>query len=159
VAAFSAAFFVRSKLMSDPHHKEATIKAYVTSLDDVRGESYETTMSHHFGIGAHCGSTDLNMHVAYLEPGRETRAHFHLRSDIAMLVLEGESTLVTWDQNFNRTERTIKKGDFVFIPRGVIHKDINRSGARFGLVACYNHVGTGPESLKIYVEPPLGESA
>lgn len=141
--------------MPDPHKKESTTDVYFASLADVEASSYETTMSHHFGVGEHCGSTDLNMHVAYLEPGEQTRAHYHLRSDIALYVIEGESTMITWNQNHERTERIIKQGDFGFIPRGTIHKDINNSGARFGLVAAYNNVGTGPETLKVYAEDPL----
>lgn len=141
--------------MRDTHDQESTVEPYFTSLADLEAASYETTMSHFFGVGAHCGSRQLNMHVAYLEPGQQTRAHFHLRSDIALYVIEGESRMITWNQNYERVERVIKKGDFGFIPRGTIHKDINHTTERFGLVAAYNNVGTGPETLKIYVEDPL----
>jgi uncharacterized RmlC-like cupin family protein len=133
--------------MPDPHNKESIVPVYTESLQNIEGVTYEKTMTHYFGVGEHCGSTQLNMHIAYLEAGRETRAHFHIRSDIAQYVIEGECTLVTWDQDFNRTERVIRKGDFSFIPRGTIHKDINNSGARFGLIAAY----------KVYVEPPVKE--
>lgn len=143
--------------MPDPHHKEAAAQPYFQSLGDVERTSYETTMDHFFGVGAHCGSHDLNMHVAYLDPGESTRAHYHLRSDIAFYVIEGESTMITWNQDHEPQERVLRQGDFGFIPRGVIHKDINNSGARFGLVAAYNNVGTGPETLKFYVEPAGGD--
>ncbi len=145
--------------MADPHKKEALTPAFFTSMDELEAASYETTMAHYFGVGEHCGSTDLNMHVAYLDPGEETRAHYHIRSDIALFVIEGESVMITWDQNHVATEHHLKKGDFAFIPRGTIHKDINTSSARFGLVAAYNNVGTGPETLKVYVEEPIKAKA
>lgn len=142
--------------MPDPHQKEALTPPHFTSLSELESASYETTMKHYFGVGEWCGSTDVNMHVAYLDPGEETRAHYHVRADIALFVIEGESTMITWDQNHVPTEHHLKQGDFGFIPRGTIHKDINKTGARFGLVAAYNNVGTGPESLKVYVEAPVG---
>lgn len=141
--------------MPDPHKKESTTSACVISLKDLKRTQYEGKMDHFFGIGENCGSTQLNMLCAFMESGEESRAHFHIRSDIAWFVIEGECTHVTWDQDFNRSERTIRKGDFVFVPRGTVHKDINNSGARFGLVSAYNNVGTGPETLKVYVEPPI----
>ncbi len=143
--------------MADPHKKESTVPACVISMKDLEGVSYEESMTHFFGVGENCGSTQINMHVAYMESGEQSRAHFHIRSDIAFYVIEGECTQVFWDQDFNRIERTIRKGDFVFVPRGTIHKNINNSGARFGLCAAYNNVGTGPETLKVCAEPPLQE--
>lgn len=138
--------------MPDPHKPEAMTQAFFTSLAELEITAYEENLTHRFGVGSFCGSTDLNMHVAFIEPGNESRAHFHLRSDIALFVLEGESTMITWNQDYERTERILKKGDFAFIPRGVIHKDVNHTDERFTLIACYNNVGTGPESLKVYVE-------
>ena len=86
--------------MRDPHQKEHMTAPHFTSLSELQAESYETTMKHYFGVGEWCGSTDVNMHVAYLDPGEETRAHFHLRADIALFVIEGESTMITYDQNY-----------------------------------------------------------
>lgn len=140
--------------MPDPHDRESTTPVYFTSLDEIKSTSYEQNLTHYFGIGAHCGSTDINMHVAHLPAGKRGRAHFHLRSDIALFVLDGEATMITWNQNYEKNERIVKKGDFVFVPRGTLHNEYNHTDEEFVLIACYNNVGTGPESLKIYVEEP-----
>jgi uncharacterized RmlC-like cupin family protein len=115
--------------------------------------AYEPTMEHRFGIDSSCGSTELNMHTAYLEPGAATRAHFHVKSDAGIFILEGEGTWLMRDQNNVTQEIVSRPGDYVFIPRGVIHKVVNRSPhQRFALVAAYNNAGTGEDTLKFYVE-------
>lgn len=141
----------------DPHQKESLTPPHFTSLASVEAASYETTMKHYFGVGSWCGSTDLNMHLAELAPGQQTRAHYHVRADIALYVIEGESEMITWDQDYQPTTTVLRAGDFAFIPRGTIHKDVNNTDKVFRLVAAYNNVGTGPETLKVYVEPPIGD--
>ena len=112
--------------MSDK--KPDTAGVVVVKGSDVKAESgYEATMPHGFGIGTQTGSKTLNVHTAYLEPGQATRAHFHLYSDGACYVLEGEILLVTYNENYEKLEQVVRAGDFIYIPRGVIHKFINRS--------------------------------
>lgn len=94
------------------------------------------------------------MHTAYLEPGASTRTHYHMFSDAGMFVTEGECTMVTWDKEDHAEERVCKVGDFIYVPRGVRHKAINKSDSvRFGLVAAYNGAGTGEATGKYYTEP------
>ena len=130
---------------------------HVTRNEDIaRDDQYEPTMEHRFGIGEHCGSHELNIHTAYLEPGASTRAHYHIYSDLGAFVLEGGCTVVTWDKEHKREERSISAGDFVYVPRGVTHKMVNKSAdTRFGLVASYNNTGTGEGSGKFHVEDKL----
>jgi uncharacterized RmlC-like cupin family protein len=144
--------------MSDK--KPDTAGVVVVKGSDVKAESgYEATMPHGFGIGTQTGSKTLNVHTAYLEPGQATRAHFHLYSDGACYVLEGEILLVTYNENYEKLEQEVRAGDFIYIPRGVIHKFINRSETkRFANIGIYNdgvYADDGTPLHKYYVEPPL----
>lgn len=137
-----------------------TAGVVVTRSKDVQaGSTYEATMPHAFGVGTHTGSMKLNVHTAYLEPGQATRAHYHLFSDGACYVLEGELLLVTYNENYEKSEQEVDAGDFIYIPRGVIHKFINRSDTkRFANIGIYNdgeYAEDGTPKGKFYVEPPL----
>ena len=132
----------------------------VVQGSEVQAETgYEATMPHGFGIGTQTGSARLNVHTAYLEPGQATRAHFHLYSDAASYILEGELLLLTWNENYEKLEQEVNAGDFLYIPRGVIHKFINRSATkRFANIGIYNdgiYAEDGTPLGKFYVEPPL----
>ena len=134
--------------------------AVVVKAADVHAEvRYEATMPHAFGIGTHVGSQKLNVHLAYLEPGQATRAHYHLHSDASSYVLEGEATLITYDENYDKTVQHLGAGDFTYVPRGVIHKYINESATtRFAQIGIYNdgiYAEDGMPLGKFYVEPPL----
>ncbi len=137
-----------------------TAGVVVVKGSDVKAETgYEATMPHGFGIGTQTGSPRLNVHTAYLEPGQATRAHFHLHSDGACYVLEGQITLVTYTENYEKLEQKVAAGDFIYIPRGVIHKFINTSTSeRFANIGIYNdgvYADDGTPLGKFYVEPPL----
>ncbi|SFP20435.1 Cupin domain-containing protein [Actinomadura madurae] len=131
----------------------------VRSADVARETDYEATMPHEFGIGPHTGSARLNVHAAYLPPGARTRAHYHLHSDAAGYVLEGRLRLVTWNEDYERLEQEVSAGDYLYVPRGVIHQFVNASDTeRFGVLGIYNdglYDGNGRPAGKFYTEPPL----
>lgn len=121
--------------------------------------TYEATMPHRFGIGIHNGSPRLNVHTAYLEPGMETRAHYHVYSDGAGYLVQGEVTVVSWTHDYERVEYKLSAGDFTFTPRGFVHKMINESKTETAVVlGIYNDGEYDEDGLplgKFYVEPPL----
>ncbi|MBY5827912.1 cupin domain-containing protein [Rhizobium leguminosarum] len=71
-----------------------------------------------------CGCTGLSACLVFMPPGRIARPHFHARSDIIVMVLEGfAASLIGPDLEpvFHGP------GEFIYIPEGVVHVAVNLS--------------------------------
>ncbi len=130
---------------------------YVVRRADVAPDgTYERSMQHFFGVGKHAGAHELTMTYGTLKPAARTRAHYHLKSDLALYILAGRAKMVTYDENYSRREALLEADTFCFVPRGQIHVMENMSEEEpVVVIACYNHAGSGRDTGKVFVEPEL----
>lgn len=137
------------------YNKVAPSGTYVSRLRDLKADDeYEPTMDHWFGVGEHCGSNEMVLQIAQLEPGQSTRAHYHVVADTGCYVLEGSCRITTWTKDGVEEERIIEREDFLYIPRGVPHRFANASTTEiFRLLGVYNCVGSGAKTEKYFTEP------
>jgi uncharacterized RmlC-like cupin family protein len=94
------------------------------------GETYAGKQGFDYfaGISAEsAGARGLCMHLLTIPPGGRARAHLHEAHETAIYVLEGEAEMY-WGARLERHMVT-RAGDMVFIPAGVPHLPLNRSGA------------------------------
>jgi uncharacterized RmlC-like cupin family protein len=73
------------------------------------------------------GANALWMGKISLPAGRRTKAHFHASHETALYMISGEAVDLFTGARLERHE-TARPGDFVFIPAGLPHVAINRSG-------------------------------
>jgi uncharacterized RmlC-like cupin family protein len=62
-----------------------------------------------------------------VQPGARTGIHHHGEQDTIVYVLEGEA-LVRWGEH-GENSATPRAGDFLHVPAGLIHQEINPSNA------------------------------
>lgn len=72
------------------------------------------------------GAEKLFLGIATLPPGQRTRAHVHERHESAFYMLSG-SEVEMWSGPDLSFREIMRPGDYVFIPRNVLHISVNRS--------------------------------
>jgi oxalate decarboxylase/phosphoglucose isomerase-like protein (cupin superfamily) len=125
----------------------------VVRREDVEGDTeYEPGMEHFFGIGNHCGANDITMTYGTLEQGDETRAHYHVKSDLALYILSGTMRMTAWDRDFNTTTAEFSADSFCYVPEGEIHQAEPVGEEDVEVIACYNNAGSGYDTQKHFVD-------
>jgi uncharacterized RmlC-like cupin family protein len=71
-----------------------------------------------------CGTTGLSAGMVFMPPGRIARPHYHVKTDMIVVVIEGyAASLVGPD-----LEPVYHgPGEFIFIPEGIVHAAVNLS--------------------------------
>lgn len=71
-----------------------------------------------------CGTTGLSACMVYMPPGRIAKPHYHVKTDIIVVVIEGIAASLIGD-----TLEPVYHGpgEFIFIPEGVPHVAVNLS--------------------------------
>ena len=72
------------------------------------------------------GAESIFLGVVTLPPGRRTKAHLHEGHETAMYFLEGKSIDMYTGPNLEHHE-VMHPGDYLYIPRNVMHVGVNRS--------------------------------
>jgi len=79
-----------------------------------------------------CGELGVNSSMwggmFLVEPGAQTGIHHHGAQETIVYVLEGES-LVQWGERGEHSA-TVREGDFLHVPAGLPHREINPSKDR-----------------------------
>jgi uncharacterized RmlC-like cupin family protein len=110
------------------------------------GYKAEQGPDYHPGVSAETvGATDLWFGTVVLQPGQRTKAHVHERHESAFYMLSGEE-LELWSGDALETRALAHPGDYLFIPRNVLHVGVNRSGVPVVLVGSRSEP-TAQESL------------
>jgi uncharacterized RmlC-like cupin family protein len=76
---------------------------------------------------ASCGSTGICMHLLTIAPGDRARAHLHENHETAIYMLRGDTELYWGDRLENHL--VLKEGELLYIPAGVPHLPMNRTGS------------------------------
>ena len=80
------------------------------------------------GISAEtAGAQGICMHLLTIPPGGRAKAHLHESHETAIYVISGEAEMYYGDRLEHHM--VAKAGDWVYIPAGVPHLPLNRSGA------------------------------
>lgn len=94
------------------------------------GNTYEGKQGFNYfaGISAESvGSHGLCMHLLTLQPGDRAKAHLHEAHETAIYMLEGTSEMFWGERLENHI--VLDEGELLYIPAGVPHLPMNRSGA------------------------------
>lgn len=84
-------------------------------------------LTYFHGISAESvGSKGICMHVLTIPPGARAKAHLHESHETAIYLLSGE--VETWYGERMEHHMLNRAGDLVYIPAGVPHMPVNRSG-------------------------------
>ncbi|WP_052280974.1 cupin domain-containing protein [Nocardia vulneris] len=70
------------------------------------------------------GSRGISAGMVNMAPGKVSRAHYHARSEIIVLCLQGRAVTLIGAE---LTPYVHGPGDFVYIPEGVVHVAVNLS--------------------------------
>jgi uncharacterized RmlC-like cupin family protein len=98
------------------------------------------------GISAETvGSRALWLGMISLPPGQRTKAHIHEHHETALYMLSG-STIELWTGDDLRHCDTVRPGDFIYIPAGVLHVGVNRTNEPAVFIGCRNEA-TAQESV------------
>jgi uncharacterized RmlC-like cupin family protein len=94
------------------------------------GQTYEGKQgfTYRAGVSAEtAGATGLCMHTLTLQPGDRAKAHLHESHETAIYMAQGVSEMVYGE----RLEQhlVLNEGEILYIPPGVPHLPMNRSGA------------------------------
>ncbi len=117
------------------------------------GTSQTPGMTRIAGVSpATCGSSSVWMGQFSNEPGFRSGAHHHGDVESAIYVVSGRLSM-RWGDRLQH-EATADAGDFIFVPAGLVHQEINRSGTD-GVVGILAR--GGPENVVVNVE--LAEAA
>ena len=99
-----------------------TIKPGTTTYHGKQGHDYLA------GISAESvGARGICMIMLTLPPGARAKAHLHDSHETAIYVLSGEAE--TWFGEKLEQRLTVKAGEMFYIPAGMPHLPVNRSGA------------------------------
>ena len=86
-----------------------------------QGSDYEP------GVSAETvGSKSIWLGMITLPPGKRTRAHVHEFHETALYMLSG-SEMELWTGNQLQYHDIVKPGDYIFIPKNMLHVAVNRS--------------------------------
>ena len=99
--------------------------------DDVANEELSPGTERWTLVDGARGAQSLSVADLSLAPGSKVPTHFHPTEE-AMLIIEGELEAVLGDEVV-----TVKPGQTVLAPAGVIHGFVNRSGAPARLLAIF----------------------
>jgi uncharacterized RmlC-like cupin family protein len=103
------------------------------------------------GISAETtGAQSLFLGIVRLPPGQRTKAHVHSRHESAFLMLEGEQVEL-WTGTHLEQREIAEPGDYLYIPAGVPHVAVNRSGSPAVFVGARNE-STAQESVELRPE-------
>lgn len=107
------------------HTTEAPTCQLIRTGDTFAGKQGFTYFA---GISAETtGARGLCMHLLRIPPGGRARAHLHENHETAIHVLSGEAEM--WYGPRLEHHMVTRAGDWVYIPAGVPHLPVNRSGA------------------------------
>ncbi len=71
-----------------------------------------------------CGTTGLSACMVFMPPGRSARPHYHAKTDMIVVVIEGYAASLVGPE----LEPVYHgPGEFIFIPEGVMHAAVNLS--------------------------------
>lgn len=117
------------------------------------GAAYEARQGTDYqpGISAETtGATDLWLGIVTLPPGRRTKAHVHERHESAFYMLSGEAVEL-WSGEGLSECAVAHPGDYLFVPRNVLHVAVNRSAVPAVFVGSRNEP-TAQESVVMFPE-------
>ncbi len=106
---------------------------------------------HHWFVKPNTEQSDTLVFVrAQLAPGASHAFHNHPEMDEIIYVLSGEA-----EQWYEREKRTLRAGDAVYIPRGVIHGTYNSSDAELDFLAILTPAKIdGPMTVEVVDQEP-----
>ena len=95
----------------------------------------------------------LKINRTLVPPGARNQRHYHTNCDAGMHIINGRLKMFLGPDH-EMEEVVAEKGDFVFIPAGVIHGLMNVSDTEPAeLLAAKNNVGDDSEEGTVFVEP------
>ena len=104
------------------------------------------------GISAETvGATALFLGVVTIPPGQRTKAHIHELHESAFYMLSGEEVEL-WSGNQLEHREVARPGDYLFIPPGVPHVAVNRSGTSPAVFVGGRNEPTAQESVVMHPE-------
>lgn len=106
----------QSSTTNEAHQRVLHVPAGTGSSISVAGDTYTIKASKFDTKGA------LAFMEASVPPGAGPTPHIHTREDEAYYLLFGELEILDQDRTF-----TARSGDFIYIPRGIRHRFLNRS--------------------------------
>ena len=137
-----------------PHHTAYTVSMYD---EKVKGnEQYEVQMEHFFAISRETCGSDFVVDYCVIPVGSVSRAHVHINSALGQYFIKGEGYYIIGYGTEDEKKYYFKPGTFIYVPRGVIHKLVNTGDVTIESITVYS-VGSGEETGKYYVEPPIEE--
>jgi uncharacterized RmlC-like cupin family protein len=93
---------------------------------------------------------------ALIPPGHKNRAHYHINSTQGQYYLKGRLRHYFGPKHDEKTV-DIEAGDYLYLPRGIIHHGVNLSDTETVEILCaYVGVTSRFESGKSDAEPPHG---
>ena len=127
----------------------------IRAKDVNRDKKFEPPYSIEFGI---CNDTvhDPKMVLGHTvsPPGARIQRHYHVNCDVGQYRIRGYDRMIVGPDH-EKQAIDVGPGDFVFIPRGIIHGGLNLSDTEPGeVIFCYIGVGSIEESKTIKIEPP-----
>lgn len=124
-----------SRVARESRTKRSTTAAIVTGGGSHVAEQGSTYKP---GIGAESvGSRVLWLGEISLPAGARTRAHRHEGHETALLMIAGEEIEIWSGATLECCER-VRPGDYLFIPAGVPHVAVNRSGGEARFIGARN---------------------
>jgi len=96
------------------------------------------------------GAVDLWLGVVTIPPGKRTKAHVHERHESAFYMLSGESVEL-WSGEELAECAIAHPGDYLYIPKNVLHVAVNRSAVPAVFVGSRNEP-TAQESVVLFPE-------
>ena len=131
--------------MLNPSSSRRFVAAHETEVERLEGKT------HHWYFKDGLGDAESLVFVrARIVKGAGHPSHTHPEMDEIISVLEGEMT-----QWLERETKTLRPGDSIFIPRGVVHGCINQSAADCEFLAVLTPSKiTGPFAVDVSGEEP-----
>jgi quercetin dioxygenase-like cupin family protein len=122
-------------------------------IEVVRGSAEKASPGQPFGGQAIFDVPGIHVGLSRLAPGAVTAWHHHAACEFYAYVIEGTITLESGPGG--RSVTTASAGEFVRIPPGLVHRDLNRTGATV-LVAAFC---VGPPPFSVPVDTPEAETS
>lgn len=103
------------------------------------------------GVSAEtAASTELWLGIVTLPPGKRTSAHVHERHESAFYMLSGDAVELWSGEELNECE-VAHPGDYLFIPKNVLHVAVNRGAVPAVFIGSRNEA-TAQESVVLFPE-------
>jgi len=94
--------------------------------------------------------TNLMFVRAHLLAGEAHKFHYHPQMEEILYVLSGEA-----EQWVEREKRTLREGDSVYLPAGLVHATYNIGGATLQFLAILSPAqSTGPTTVEVSDQEP-----